>query len=161
MDSDEDDDSEITADNVPSCPINKTKVVQQNIDLRRLITRDKLSKKQYSPIRTAIRSANPHRDVEPALYFQTGPYTGLFSEYDEDGVPLKHIDGSIISNTQSKKLMKILVRHMKDYNRRYLQRKRKQAKNQHHTRRAHELLEQRKLPKELPDPEVYWTGDQG
>jgi hypothetical protein len=107
-DDDDDDDDDIDQMDVEwidppvTSNVNKTHVVQQNIELRRLMTRDKRTKK----------------DVPSHLYFQTGSYFGLFSEYDQDGFPLRHSDGTRISNTQSKKLMKIFIRHIKDYNKR-------------------------------------------
>ena len=46
-------------------------------------------------------------------YFRVGKYEGMFTEYAEDGMPIRNADGSELSNRMSKKLKKKLAAHKK------------------------------------------------
>jgi cysteinyl-tRNA synthetase len=111
---------------------------------------------EISPLRRALK-ASPIRDEPPATYFQTGLYTGLFSQFDVEGFPLLHADGSSISKPLRIRLMRIFAMHIKTYNfflrRKHMYRAKKKAREL----RAQELLAQRKLPQHPPEPEAYWS----
>lgn len=63
-------------------------------------------------IAKAIKSGN-FQTVPPEVLFRLGPYEGLFSTYDDEGFPTGKVDGSAISNTQLKKMRKVLAKHIK------------------------------------------------
>jgi cysteinyl-tRNA synthetase len=115
----------------------------------------KRKKPELSPLRVAMK-ASPIRKEPPETYFQTGLYTGLFVEYDQFGFPTKHADGTIISNTVQKKLMKIFNFHIKMYNKSKIRKKKKNILKRKREKRAHELLDLRKLPKVPPPPDAFW-----
>jgi cysteinyl-tRNA synthetase len=55
----------------------------------------------------------PLSDVALVDFFKTGRYEGMFSQYDEDGIPTKNADGSDISNRLMKKLQKKREKHQR------------------------------------------------
>lgn len=71
-----------------------------------------------SSIRRAVKSGSIDNAVPSNELFKVGPYAGLFSEYNEDGFPLRTADGAAISNSQNKKLRKTFVKHVTQMERR-------------------------------------------
>jgi len=60
------------------------------------------------PSRPVIPANTPVQDL-----FRVGPYSGLFSLFDNDGVPTHHSDGSEVSKSQRKKLVKKREKYIK------------------------------------------------
>ncbi|KAI2507801.1 tRNA synthetases class I (C) catalytic domain [Fragilaria crotonensis] len=50
-------------------------------------------------------------DIPLEDFFKVGQYVGMFSEFNDDGVPITNSDGSVISNRQMKKLMAKRQKH--------------------------------------------------
>jgi cysteinyl-tRNA synthetase len=84
-------------------------------DWRFCAPRNAVSKMNAVAMNSAVRraiTADTLRTIPPQLLFKVGTYEGLFSEYNEDGFPLRTIDGAELSNTQVKKLRKTFARHI-------------------------------------------------
>lgn len=71
--------------------------------------RNKLDQKEKE-LRSAEKAA-----VEPKDMFRSGGYAGLYSAYDEEGVPLKQVGGEEVSAKKRKDLVKELGKQQKDY----------------------------------------------
>ena len=52
------------------------------------------------------------QSVTPQNLFRSDPrYEGMFSEFDPDGIPIRHADGSEVSKSQQKKYRKKQAKH--------------------------------------------------
>jgi hypothetical protein len=99
-------------------------------DWRFCAPRNVVSKMDTIAMNSAVRraiTADSLRSIPPQLLFKVGTYEGLFSEYNEDGFPLRTIDGADLSNTQIKKLRKTFARHIARWQR-FVEKNEKRAK---------------------------------
>merc|ERR1712078_682419 len=53
--------------------------------------------------------------IPPDQFFKTGDYEGLYSQYDERGVPTHDIEGKEVAKSQLKKLTKLYEGQVKKY----------------------------------------------